>query len=306
MLALPGQRPAPLVHHDWPQHAVKSDLQRWYPTAMRQTLRDGALSAASFQSIFCWDDVKLNDAIQRATEAISRADIKPTETWRAIRTMIGTTRLLSISLKQLNAEADLVSRSFATDGLFRLPHEKNGSPPPGWFEPTMVYSWRDPGVLYDFPTLTLEFLRFARVEAERRSAREAGTTVEAQREEWSRKEAARSKDESTRRAREELRLKEAAESRDELTMRARERRRNTSSAESSPTRSRSRSRRRAPGVALSPITLRDGKRVPHIRRVVLSRPAPLGSSNAEEPPVLAVTPLRSRFTHEFEIEADGV
>jgi hypothetical protein len=288
LLAPPSQSPAPLVHNDWPQHAVESDLQRLYPTAMRQTLRDGAPSAASFQSIFGWDDVKLNDSIQRATEAISRADIEPTEIWRALRSMIGTTRLLSISLKQLNAEADLVSRSFATDGLFRLPHEKNGSPPPGWFEPTMVYSWRDPGVLYDFPTLTLEFLRFARVEAERRSAREAGTTVEAQREEW--------------------RLKEAAESRDELTMKARERRRNTSSAESSPVRSRSRSRRRGgtPGVALSPITLRDGKRVPHIPSVVLSRPAPLGSSNAEEPSILAATPLRSRFTHEFEIEADGV
>jgi hypothetical protein len=287
LLALPGQRPAPLVHHDWPQHAVKSDLQIWYPTAMRQTLRGGALSAASFQSIFGWDDVKLNDAIQRATEAISRADIEPTEIWRAIRTMLGTTRLLSISLKQLNAEADLVSRSFATDGLFRLPHEKNGSPPPGWFEPTMVYNCRDPGVLYDFPTLTLEFLRFARVEAERRSAREAGTTVEAQREEWS--------------------LKETARSKDELTMRAREHRRNTSSAESSPTRSRSRSRRRGgtPGVALSSITLRNGKRVRHIPRVVLSRPAPLGSSTAEKPSILAVKPLRSRFTHEFEIEADG-
>jgi hypothetical protein len=275
---------------------------------MRQTLRDGSLSAASFQGIFGWDDVKLSDAIQRATEAISRADINPTETWRSIRTMTGTTCLLSISLEQLNAEADLVSRSFATDGLFRLPHEKNGSPPPGWFEPTMAYNWRDPGVLYDFPTLTLEFLRFARVEAEGRSAREAGTTVEALREEWSLKEAARLKDESTTRAREELRLKEAARSRDESFMRARERRRNTSSAESSPARPRSRSRRRGgtPGVELSPIILRGGKQVPHLPRVVVSRPAPLGPSNAEEPSTLAVTPLRSRFTHGFEIDADGV
>jgi hypothetical protein len=95
---------------------------------MRHALQDGALSAASFQSILDWDDVQLSDAIQRAQEAIQRADIQPAETWRAIRTLIGTTRFLQISLKQLNAEADLVSRSFATDGLFRLPHEKNQAP----------------------------------------------------------------------------------------------------------------------------------------------------------------------------------
>jgi hypothetical protein len=108
--------------------------------------------------------------------------------------------------------------------------------------------------------------------------------------------------------REELRLKEAARSRDESFMRARERRLNTSSAESSPARPRSRSRRRGgtPGVELSPIILRGGKQVPHLPRVVVSRPAPLGPSNAEEPSTLAVTPLRSRFTHGFEIDADGV
>jgi hypothetical protein len=99
---------------------------------MRRALQEGSLSAASFQSIFDWDDAQLSDAIERAYEALQRADINPTDPWYVIRWEdAARTRLRPTSLKQLNAEADLVSRSFYSDGLFRLPHEKDGSQPPG-------------------------------------------------------------------------------------------------------------------------------------------------------------------------------
>ena len=194
------------------------------------------MSAASFQGIFDWDDAQLSDAIERAYEALQRADINPTDPWYVIRWEdTARTRLRPTSLKQLNAEADLVSRSFYSNGLFRLPHEKDGSQPPGWFLQSMIYNWRDPSGLYDFPTLTLEFLRIARSEAECRFALEAGITMEAQRQKRI--------------------LEEAARSRTELTTRDR-------IVESSPTRSRSRSRRRgAPSFALSQVTLRCGKRL---------------------------------------------
>jgi hypothetical protein len=270
---------------------------------MRHALQDGALSAASFQSIFDWDGVQLSDAIQRAQEAIQRADIQPAETWRAIRTLIGTTRLLQISLKQLNAEADLVSRSFATDGLFRLPHAKNGSPPPCWFERTMVYDWREPGLVYDFPRLTLEFLRFARAEAERLNPPEAvlavaiPTVEEAIDQRTPSPPPTKSRHlmqlrpnqplkRSTAGEREEWRLEELA--------RRNKHRRNTSSAESSPARSMGAKRRRnAPSVESSPT-----------REAVFSHPAPLSSSNRVGQSASAANTQRSRFTHDFEVESE--
>lgn len=280
-------RPAPRLHHDWPRTAVEADLQLWHPTAMRRALQEGSLSAARFQSIFDWDDAQLSDAIERAYEALQRADINPTDPWYVIRWEdTARTRLRPTSLKQLNAEADLVSRSFYSDGLFRLPHEKDGSQPPGWFTQSMVYSWRDPSGLYDFPTLTLEFLRFARSEAECRFALEAGITMEAQRQKRI--------------------LEEAARSRTELTTRDR-------IVESSPTRSRSRSRRRgAPSFALSQVTLRCGKRLGRVSRAQSSPTkdvgfrlyVPLGRPNRDKQSADAAFPIRSRFTHEIELEAE--
>ncbi|KAM0690594.1 hypothetical protein Q7P36_009362 [Cladosporium allicinum] len=218
-------RPAPRLHHDWPRTAVEADLQLWHPTAMRRALQEGSLSAASFQGIFDWDDAQLSDAIERAYEALQRAD-------------------------------------------------------------SMIYNWRDPSGLYDFPTLTLEFLRFARSEAECRFALEAGITVEAQRQKRI--------------------LEEAARSRIELTTRDR-------IVESSPTRSRSRSRRRgAPSFALSQVTLRCGKRLGRTSRAQSSPTkdtgfrlyVPLGRPNRDKQSADAAIPTRSRFTHEIELEAE--
>jgi hypothetical protein len=180
-----------------------------------------------------------------------------------------------------------VSRSFYSDGLFRLPHEKDGSPPPGWFEPNMVYDWRDPGVVCFFPTITQEFLRWVRATTERRAAAEVKTTVGTaidlttpsappmktlKPKQLLRKQA---RQPSTAAQMEGWRLKEAARSRGELTLRGSKRRRNASSPESSPT-----------------------------REVEISVPAPLGSANADVPSARVATPPRSRFVHDIEVEAD--
>jgi hypothetical protein len=273
-----------------PDTTDQADLSTWSSTSMRRALRNSELSAQSFQKIFGWDDVNLTDAITRAAGALWRANIEQTEPWRVIRTSAGTARAFLTSLKQLNAEADLVSRSFYSDGLFRLPHEKDGSPPPGWLEPTMVYNRRDPGHIYGFPTITLEFLRFARVEtevAEHRTAREAeaamGKAIDlrtpsppamknSELRKIRRKEA---RQPSTASQRAEWKIKEAARSRAKLAMKGRKRRRNTSSVESSPT-----------------------------RDDTFSIPAPLSPSSADVPPIDVATPLRSRFIHEVEVEAE--
>jgi hypothetical protein len=268
----------------------QADLLTWSSTTMRRALKNGELSARSFQEIFGWDDANLTDAIQRATESLWRANIKHNEPWRVIRTSAGTARAFLSSLKQLNAEADLVSRSFYSDGLFRLPHEKDGSSLPSWFELTMVYNRRDPRFIYGFATVTLEFLRFARVEtevAEHRVAREAGATMgnaidlrtpspplmkNSELRKLRRKEA---RQPSTAAQRAEWKLKEAARSRVKLAMRGRKPRRNTLSVESSPTKDET-----------------------------FSIPAPLSPSNTDVPPTDVVTPLRSRFVHEVEVEAE--
>jgi hypothetical protein len=265
----------------------QADLSTWSSTTMRQALENGELGAQSFQTIFGWDNTNLTDAKQRATESLWRANIKHNEPWRVIRTSAGTARAFLSSLKQLNAEADLVSRSFYSDGLFRLPHERDGPPPPGWFEPIMVYNRR---FRYGFPSITLEFLRFARVEtevAEYRAAREAGAAMgnaidlktpsrplmkNSELRKLRRKEA---RQPSTAAQRAEWKLKEAARSRVKLAMRDRKPRRNTSSVESSPTRDET-----------------------------FSIPAPLSPSNTDVPPTDVVTPLLSRFVQEVEVEAE--
>jgi hypothetical protein len=282
----------------------QADLQTWSSTAMRQALKKGELCAKSYQTIFGWDDEQLSDAIERAYEALERANIKPIEPWRNICTQDSSPLLTWTSVKQVNAEADLVSRSFYTDGLFRLPHQKNGSSPPGWFEPTMVYNWRDPGFLYDFPSIAQEFLRWVRPKAERRVALEAETTMErpidlsapspppmksSKLKKLLRKQA---KQPSTAAQREDWKFKEAERSRMKLLTGDQKRRRNTSSIESSPTRSTGRKRRQ------------DALKVESLptEKAGFSLLAPLGSLITDIPH--AATALRSKFLGEVEVEVD--
>lgn len=271
---------------------------------MRNDLQDGLLEGRNFQEIFNWDDAQLTDAIQRAVDALQRAYIPPDEPWHAIRFADPQKKRFAFtSLDQLNAEADLVSQSFYSDGLFRMPHEKNGTESPHWFDPAMVYNNRDPGVLYDFPTLTQEFLRFARVEFERRLELEAGTTAEkaidlrtpspppmnrSKMKQLLRKQA---RQPPTAAQREQWKLKQAESSKWELKNRGRNHRRNTSSVESSPVRGPVRGRGRGRGRPASP-----------------GRPASLDSfapASEDEPPATrTMPPLRSRFLYEFEIEKE--
>ena len=166
----------------------------------------------------------------------------------------------------------------------------------------MVYKWREPGLVYDFPSLTLEFLRFARAEAERHNPPEAVSTAAVPTVEAIDQRAPsppptkirhlmqlRPKEfqkRSTAGEREEWRLEELA--------RRNKHRRNTSSAESSPARSMGAKRRRnAPSVESS-----------STREAVFSVPAPLGSSDGVVQFASAANTQRSRFTHDFKVESE--
>lgn len=134
----------------------------------------------------------------------------------------------------------------------------------------MVYNWRDPGVVYDFPSLTLEFLRFTRVEFERHNALEAVRTVE----------------EGT-----DLATLSPPSRLEEIAGRNKDRR-NTSSVESSPVGGKH--RRLTSSYQSAP------------SRKTISRPsAPLGSSNGAVQSASEANTQRSRFTHEFEIEPEN-
>ena len=97
---------------------------------MRNHLRTAKMKDTFYKEVFGWDDAQLQDAIERANDALKRANIHTNEILSRIRFEKGTHSWTQGAKKRLEAEADLVEQSIMTDRLFCLPHQKNdGSKP---------------------------------------------------------------------------------------------------------------------------------------------------------------------------------
>lgn len=129
---------------------------------MRTHLKIGKMNGAFYMTLFGWDEAELQDAIERANDARQRANITPTEILSPIRFEKGTQSWTQGAQKRLRAEEDLVERSITTDRLFCLPHQKNDWLKPLWFKRDMTFSGRAAETVYDFPTITQKFFRYAR------------------------------------------------------------------------------------------------------------------------------------------------
>lgn len=114
------------------------------------------------KEVFGWNDAELQDAVQRANDALERAKIKPTEPLSPIRFEEGTQSWTQNSKKRLAAGADLVERSIMSDRSFCLPHQKNGSLKPLWFKRNTTFGGRAAETVYEFPTITQKFFQYAR------------------------------------------------------------------------------------------------------------------------------------------------
>lgn len=112
-----------------------------------------------YKTIHDWNDVSLQDAIRRANEALEGAGITPNETLCPIRLDRGTGQLTEGARKRLCAEADLITQ---TDRLFLLPHERQSTNPPHWFDERMILTGRQQNAVCDFPTITQKFFQYAR------------------------------------------------------------------------------------------------------------------------------------------------
>jgi hypothetical protein len=156
---------------------LPDDSATWTPEGMRLFLRTWKMKDAFFKEVFGWNDAELNDAIQRANDALARADIKPTEALSPIRFEKGTNSWTQNSMKRLKAEADLVERSIMTDRLFCLPHQKNDWLKPLWFRRDMTFGGRAAETVYNFPTITQKFFQYAR-ECRRKESLKRETSVE--------------------------------------------------------------------------------------------------------------------------------
>lgn len=141
---------------------VRDDSTTWTAGGMRRYLGTGTMHDTFFKEIFGWNDAELQEAIQRATDALQRAGIKPTETLCPIRFEKGTQLWTQGALKRLTAEADLVARSADKDCLFSLPHEKNDWLPPLRFRKDMMLAGREPHTVYRFPTFVQKLFQYAR------------------------------------------------------------------------------------------------------------------------------------------------
>lgn len=141
---------------------LPDDSTTWTADGMCTHLRIGKMKAIFYKEIFGWNSAELRDAIHRANDALSRANIKPTETLAPIRFQTGTQTWTQGALKRLEAEADLVETSIKSDRLFCLPHQKNDWLKPLWFRGDMTFGGRAAETVYDFPTITQKFFQYAR------------------------------------------------------------------------------------------------------------------------------------------------
>jgi hypothetical protein len=156
---------------------LPDDSATWTAEGMRLFLRTWKMKDTFFKEVFGWNDAELQEAVQRANDALERANIKPTEPLSPIRFEKGTNSWTQNSMKRLKAEADLVERSIMTDRLFCLPHQKNDWPKPLWFKRDMTFGGRAAETVYDFPTITQKFFQYAR-ECRRKESLKHETSVE--------------------------------------------------------------------------------------------------------------------------------
>jgi hypothetical protein len=115
-----------------------------------------------YKTLFGWDDAKLQDAVERANNALQKANIKPSEVLSPIRFEKGTQSWTQGAKKRLDAEADLFEKSITTDRLFCLPHQKNDWLKPLWFTRDMTFGGRAAQTVYGFPSITQNFFQYAR------------------------------------------------------------------------------------------------------------------------------------------------
>lgn len=141
---------------------LPDDPTTWTADGMRTHLKIGKMNSIFYKSVFGWSDAELQDAIDRANDALQRANIRPTETLCPIRFEKGTQSWTLGAAKRLAAEADLYEKSITTDRLFCLPHQKNDWLKPLWFRRDMTFGGRAAETVYDFPTITQKFFQYAR------------------------------------------------------------------------------------------------------------------------------------------------
>ena len=137
------------------------------------------MNAAFYQTIFGWNNTQLQEAVERANNALKKADIRPTETLSIICFEKGTQRWTPGALKRLGAEADLVKTSIMTDRLFCHPHKKSNCIKSLWFTRDMTFGGRAPETFYCFPSITQKFMQYAREQA--RASLKLETSAEARR-----------------------------------------------------------------------------------------------------------------------------
>lgn len=157
---------------------LPDDPTTWTAEGMRIHLRSGKMRDTFYKEIFGWSDTELPEAVQRANDALERANIKPTETLSPIRFQKDTQTWTQGALKRLEAEADLVERSIKTDRLFCLPHQKNDWLKPLWFRRDMTFGGRAAETVYDFPTITQKFFQYARECRKESLKRETGVETD--------------------------------------------------------------------------------------------------------------------------------
>jgi hypothetical protein len=141
---------------------LPEDPTTWTAEGMQAHLRTGILKDKFYRGVFGWNKSELQEAVQRANEALARANIKPTETLSRIRFEKGTQSWTQGAKKRLAAEADFVERSIRADRLFCLPDQKSGCLKPLWFRGDMTFGGRAAETVYDFPTVTQKFFQYAR------------------------------------------------------------------------------------------------------------------------------------------------
>lgn len=141
---------------------LPDDSTTWTADGMRTHLRIAKMKDVFYKEVFGWTSAELLDAVQRANDALARANIKPTDILFPIRFQAGTQTWTPGALKRLEAEADLVEASIKSDRLFCLPHQKNDWLKPRWFRGDMTFGGRAAETVYDFPTITQKFFQYAR------------------------------------------------------------------------------------------------------------------------------------------------
>lgn len=142
---------------------VREDSDTWTAGNVRNYLKTSKhMHEDFFREAFAWSQKDLQDAIRRADRALRSAGITPGETLAPIRVDKATGNLTPGAVKRINAESSLTTGSRNFDGLFSLPHERNKTEAPAWFEEDLKPNFRQQIDNYETPTLIQKFFQLAR------------------------------------------------------------------------------------------------------------------------------------------------